>query len=97
MSQFIVDKCGSPEESYLTGLCKAHSHSEAGRHAWRKGGGQRAAEDWINQLDTFNHGLYYQLTAELLNATNLLTRFSVGQTLNVLNHQPLRLFYLVRL
>lgn len=64
--------------TYLAGLCQAHAHSEAGRHAWGEGGGQRAAQAWIYNPDTSDHRLHDQLTAELLDAADLLTEISVN-------------------
>lgn len=75
---------------YLAGLCQAHAHSEACRHARREGCRQRAAQAWIDHPDTSDHRLHDQLTAELFDAVHLLTHLSaVTQQVKVQEHSLL--------
>lgn len=74
----ITGDNSSIQISYLTGLCQAHAHSEAGRHARREGGGQRAAQTRIDHPNTSDHRLYYQLTTELFHAINFFRHFPAG-------------------
>lgn len=63
--------------SYLTCLSQAHAHSEACRHAWRKGNWQRIAQACINHPDTSDHSLYYQLTVEMFDTLYVISHLSV--------------------
>ena len=77
----FLDHDGS-EGSHLTGLCQTHAHPEAGGHARRQGGGQPAAQAWLDHPDTSDHRLHYELTGELFDAGCLLTHLPVGHTIN---------------
>lgn len=66
--------------SHLTGLCQTHADPEAGRHAGGKRGGQRTAQAWVDDLDTFDHRLHNQLTAEAFDAVDVLAHLTVGHS-----------------
>lgn len=72
------------QASHLTGLCQAHADPEAGGHAGGQRGGQRTAQSWVDHLDTFDHRFHDQLTAEALDAVDVLTHLTEGHNIQQL-------------